>query len=165
MTSNSWTENEQRDIPSHIWRPFLDCKPQLFFRPKYVWFPVHLKGPMIPDPSGQLAALIVYITSTRVDLYSHQILLHVIILVTQAWQELEKVVCVCLAISMIRSKSLVLHTYFKLYDGGQFELLNLGLQFISLFIVCMAILINFLAVDNFISNTFIVLMKLLPSEC
>ena len=30
---------------------------------------------MIPDPSGQLAELIVYITSTRVDLYSHQILL------------------------------------------------------------------------------------------
>ena len=48
--------------------------PQLFFRPKYVWFPVHLKGPMIPDPSGQLAELIVYFTSTRVDLYSHQIL-------------------------------------------------------------------------------------------
>ena len=34
-----------------------------------------LKGPMILDPSGQLAKLIVYITSTRVDLYSHQILL------------------------------------------------------------------------------------------
>ena len=50
--------------------------PQLFFRPKYVWFPVHLKGHMIPDPSGQLAELIVYITSTRVDLYSHQILLY-----------------------------------------------------------------------------------------
>ena len=49
--------------------------PQLFFRPKYVWFPVHLKGPMIPDPSGQLAELIVWIISTRVDLYSHQILL------------------------------------------------------------------------------------------
>ena len=48
--------------------------PQLFFRPKYVWFPVHLKGPMIPDPSGQLAELIIQITSTRVDLYSHQIL-------------------------------------------------------------------------------------------
>ena len=51
--------------------------PQLFFRPKYVWFPVHLKGPTIPDPSGQLAELIVQITSTRVDLYSHQILLNV----------------------------------------------------------------------------------------
>ena len=49
--------------------------PQLLFRPKYVWFPIHLKGPMIPDPSGQLSELIVYITSTRVDLYSHQILL------------------------------------------------------------------------------------------
>ena len=53
----------------------LDCMPQLFFRPKYVWFPINLKGPMIPDPSGQFAELIVYITSTRVDLYSHQILL------------------------------------------------------------------------------------------
>ena len=52
--------------------------PQLFFRPKYVWFPIHLKGPMIPDPSGQLAELIVYITSTRVDLNSHQILLKTI---------------------------------------------------------------------------------------
>ena len=30
---------------------------------------------MIPYPSGHLAELIVYITSTRVDLYSHQILL------------------------------------------------------------------------------------------
>ena len=48
--------------------------PQLFFKPKYVWFPVRLKGPEIPDPSDQLAELIVYITSTRVDMYSHQIL-------------------------------------------------------------------------------------------
>ena len=62
-------------FPHTFSRPFLDCMHQLFFRPKYVWFPVHLKGPMIPDPSGQLAELIVYITSTRVDLYSHQILL------------------------------------------------------------------------------------------
>ena len=59
MTSNSLTENEEHDISSQIWRPFLDCMPQLFFRPKYVWFPSHLKGQMIPDPSGQLAELIV----------------------------------------------------------------------------------------------------------
>ena len=75
MTSNSLTENEEQDIPSHILKTILDCMPQLCFTPKYVWFPVHLKGPMIPDPSGQLPELIVYITSTRVDLYSHQILL------------------------------------------------------------------------------------------
>ena len=62
-------------FPHTFWRPFLDWMPQLFFRPKYVWFPVHLKGHMIPDPSGQFAELIVYITSTIVDLYSHQILL------------------------------------------------------------------------------------------
>ena len=49
--------------------------PPLFFRPKYVWFPVHLLGPVIPDPSGPLAELIVYIISTRVDMYSYQILL------------------------------------------------------------------------------------------
>ena len=49
--------------------------PQLFFKPKYVWFSVHLKDPEIPDSSGQLAELILYITSTRVDLYNHQILL------------------------------------------------------------------------------------------
>ena len=33
---------------------------------------LHLKGPVIPYPSGQLAELIAYITSTRVNLYSHQ---------------------------------------------------------------------------------------------
>ena len=36
---------------------------------------VHLKGLVIPDSSGQLAELIIYITSTKVDLYGHQILL------------------------------------------------------------------------------------------
>ena len=43
---------------------FLDCIiciPQLFFRRKYVWFPAHLYDPVIPNSSGQLAELIVYI--------------------------------------------------------------------------------------------------------
>ena len=71
---NSLTENEEHNNHT-FWRPILDRLSQLFFRPKYVWFLVHLKGPVIPDPSGQLAELIVYITSTRVDMYSHQILL------------------------------------------------------------------------------------------
>ena len=35
-------------FPHEFWRPFLDCMPQLFFRPQYVWFPVHLKGHLIP---------------------------------------------------------------------------------------------------------------------
>ena len=35
-------------FPHKFWRPFLDCMPQLFFRPQYVWFPVHLKGLLIP---------------------------------------------------------------------------------------------------------------------
>ena len=74
MTSNSLTENEEQDFPSHFEDHFwIACLS--YFKPKYGWFPVHLKGPEIPDPSGQLAELIVYITSTRVDLYSHQILL------------------------------------------------------------------------------------------
>ena len=34
----------------------------------------YIRYAVIPDPIGQLAELIVY-TSTRVDLYSHQILL------------------------------------------------------------------------------------------
>ena len=35
-------------FPHNFLRPFLDCMPQLFFRPQYVWFPVHLKGLLIP---------------------------------------------------------------------------------------------------------------------
>ena len=35
-------------FPHKFWRPFLDCMPQLFFRPQYVWFAVHLKGHLIP---------------------------------------------------------------------------------------------------------------------
>ena len=35
-------------FPHKFWRPFLDCMPQLFFRPQYVWFPIHLKGHLIP---------------------------------------------------------------------------------------------------------------------
>ena len=38
-------------------------------------FPIQLWGAVIPEPSGQLAELIVYINSTRVDLFRHQILL------------------------------------------------------------------------------------------
>ena len=48
---------------------------QLFLRAKYVWLPVLQKGPVIQNPSGQLAELIVFITSTIVDMYSRQILL------------------------------------------------------------------------------------------
>ena len=48
-------------FPHKFWRPFLDCMPQLFFRPRYVWFPALLYGPVIPNCSGQLAELIVYI--------------------------------------------------------------------------------------------------------
>ena len=33
MTSNSLTENEEHDIPSHILKTILDCMPQLFLDP------------------------------------------------------------------------------------------------------------------------------------
>ena len=75
MKFNSLTENEEQDIPSHILKTIFGLHASVIFRPKYVWFPVHLKDVVIPDASGQLTELIVYITSTWVDLYSHQILL------------------------------------------------------------------------------------------
>ena len=74
MTSNSLIENEEHDISSHILKTFFLLHASVIFRPKHVWFPVHLYGPVIPNPSGQLAELIVYITSSRADLYSHQII-------------------------------------------------------------------------------------------
>ena len=46
MTSDSLTENEEHDIPSQIWKPF---------------FGLDMCYPMIPNYSGQLAELIVYI--------------------------------------------------------------------------------------------------------
>ena len=75
MTSNFLTENEEQDIPLHILKTIFGLHASVIFRAKYVWFPVHLKGPMIPDPSGQLEELIIYIIPTRVDLYSNQIIL------------------------------------------------------------------------------------------
>ena len=35
-------------FPHKFGKPFLDCMPRLFFRPQHVWFPVHLKGLLIP---------------------------------------------------------------------------------------------------------------------
>ena len=60
MSSDSLTENEEHDIPSQVLKTNFGL-PQLFFRPQYVWFPGHLKGPLIPNSDGQLAELIVYI--------------------------------------------------------------------------------------------------------
>ena len=47
MTSNSLTENEERDIPSQILKTIFGLHASVF-RPQHVWFPVHLKGPLIP---------------------------------------------------------------------------------------------------------------------
>ena len=48
-------------FPHKFWRLFLDCMPQLFFKPQFVWFPAHLLGHVIPNSSGQLTELNVYI--------------------------------------------------------------------------------------------------------
>ena len=52
-----------------FWIPFLDCC--YFLDPNMCGFQYIGR---VPDPSGQLAELIAYINSTRVNLYSHQIL-------------------------------------------------------------------------------------------
>ena len=61
MTSNPLTQIEGHNIPLQILKIILDCMPQLFFRPQYVWFPSHLYVGLIPKSSGQLEELIVCI--------------------------------------------------------------------------------------------------------
>ena len=99
MTSNSLTENEEHGIPSQILKTIFGLHASVIFRPQYVWFPVHLKGHLIPlcyqtlvvnwqnwlftlfhqsrsvlspNPISRTNCLCY---STRVDMYSHQILL------------------------------------------------------------------------------------------
>ena len=48
MTSNSLTENEENDIPSQIFKTIFGLHASVIFSPQYVWFPVHLKGLLIP---------------------------------------------------------------------------------------------------------------------
>ena len=59
MTSNFLTWNAERDIPSKILKTICDCMPQLFIRPQYVSFVVHLHVGLIPNSSGQLTELII----------------------------------------------------------------------------------------------------------
>ena len=61
MTFNSLTENEEHDIPSQIIKTILELHASLISRPQYVCFLVHLYGLLIPNSSGQLAELIVFI--------------------------------------------------------------------------------------------------------
>ena len=51
----------EHDIPSQILKTILDRMAQLFFRPQYVWFLVHVYAALIPNSSGQLAELLVHI--------------------------------------------------------------------------------------------------------
>ena len=58
MKFNSLTENEKHDIPSHILKTIFGLHASVISRPQCVWFLAH---PVIPNFSGQLAELIVYI--------------------------------------------------------------------------------------------------------
>ena len=49
-----------KNIPSQILKTILDCMPRLFLGPQYVFF-FHLYFGLIPNSSGQLTGLIVYI--------------------------------------------------------------------------------------------------------
>ena len=48
ITSNSVTENEEHDIRSQILKTMFGLHASVIFGPQYVWFPVHLLGPLIP---------------------------------------------------------------------------------------------------------------------
>ena len=48
MTSNPLTENEEHSIPSQVLKTIFGLHASVIFRPQYVWFPVHLKGLLIP---------------------------------------------------------------------------------------------------------------------
>ena len=43
----------EHDIPSQILKTILDRMAQLFFRPQYVWFLLHVYVALIPNSSGQ----------------------------------------------------------------------------------------------------------------
>ena len=61
MTFNSLTLKEEHDIPSQILKTIFGLHASVIFKPQYVWSLTHLQGPEIPDSSGRLAELIVYI--------------------------------------------------------------------------------------------------------
>ena len=54
MTSSSLTEKEKHDIPSQILKTIFGLHTSDIFRPKYVWFPIHLKGPLIPPSDTKI---------------------------------------------------------------------------------------------------------------
>ena len=74
MTSNSLTGNEEHGIPSHILKTIFGLRASVILETQICAVSSSFVGSLIPDPRGQLAEIIVYITSTRVDLYSHEML-------------------------------------------------------------------------------------------
>ena len=48
MISYSLTEKEEHGIPSQIFKIIFGLHASVIFRPQYVWFPVDLKGLLIP---------------------------------------------------------------------------------------------------------------------
>ena len=61
MAPNSLTENEEHHIPSQFLKTIFGLHDSIIFRLQYMWFLTHLYVPLIPNSSGQLAELTVYI--------------------------------------------------------------------------------------------------------
>ena len=60
MTSNSLTQNEEQDIPSHNFENHFGLHACYFLDPN-VWALAHLYVGLIPSSSGQLAVVMVLI--------------------------------------------------------------------------------------------------------
>ena len=60
MIWNFLPHEEEHDIPSQKSEDHFRLHVSVSFRPQYVWFLVHLYVGLIPNSSGQLADLIVY---------------------------------------------------------------------------------------------------------
>ena len=61
MISYSQTKKREHDIPSKILKTIFGLHALIIFRSQYVWFLAHLQVSLIPNSSGLLAELIVYI--------------------------------------------------------------------------------------------------------
>ena len=57
----SLTWVEEHDIPSQNLKTIFVLHASVIFRPQYMWFLVHLYVGLIPNFSGQLTELLVYI--------------------------------------------------------------------------------------------------------
>ena len=74
MTFNSFTENEEHDIPSQILKTIFGLRASVIFKPQHVISNTFV-GSWDPRPQWSISRTSCLYYSTRVDLYSDQILL------------------------------------------------------------------------------------------